>query len=143
MKVYAPFISKTFIKIDNKLVNIKESFDIAKNITEIKKKFDQPDGGKSGSFFYFTWDKKLLFKTMTTEEKDEYLSKLYNYCLYLSENKNSLISKIYGVYSFQKDSTKDQKHLLVMRNISPCESKYILRRFDLKGSTVNRSTEGG
>ena len=60
------------------------------------------DGGNSGSFFFFTQDKKFLVKTMTVEERDLFIKMLPDFlkhCQSMSEKKQgSIIAKIIGVY---------------------------------------------
>lgn len=51
-------------------------------------------------------------------------------------NEDSLIVKIYGVYTFTIN--KQVNSLLIMRNLTQCPSQYIERTFDLKGSTYDR-----
>lgn len=47
-----------------------------------------------------------------------------------------MITKIYGVYKFKIEGNDD--YILVIRNITMCPGKYVLRTFDLKGSTKAR-----
>ena len=56
----------------------------------------------------------------------------------MKANANSLLARIYGVYSIQREEMA-KVHLLTMgnsRNVSDCYIKYC---FDLKGSTKNRT----
>jgi len=54
--------------------------------------------GKSGSFFFFTYDKKFIIKTLEEAEKitllGDFLKKYYEHI----QEGNSLITRIYGVY---------------------------------------------
>ena len=57
------------------------------------------NGGMSGSFFFFTEDKKYIIKTMTFQEKKNLMTMLPNITKYMIEtNGRSLISRVYGVY---------------------------------------------
>ena len=57
------------------------------------------NGGMSGSFFFFTEDKKYIIKTMTFQEKQNLMTMLPNITQYMVEtNGRSLISRVYGVY---------------------------------------------
>lgn len=69
-------------------------------------------------------------------ELDVFLKYLKDYVQHLIFNENSLIVKIYGVYSFTINQVDN--HILVMRNITQCSGEYILRTFDLKGSSHDR-----
>ena len=58
--------------------------------------------GKSGSFFFFSSDKRLLIKTVKNDEI-EVLKRLvpeyYDHVIYSTPN--SLLSRIYGFYEIQ------------------------------------------
>lgn len=60
------------------------------------------DGGRSGSFFFFTQDQQFLVKTMTTTERKTLLQMLPNYVKHLrqlkSQNQSSLIAPILGTF---------------------------------------------
>ena len=61
-------------------------------------------------------------------------------------HRNSLINKIYGIFSIDLDinqtrySNKEDGviHLMLMRNLAQIPGRYILRTFDLKGSEYAR-----
>jgi len=56
--------------------------------------------GKSGSFFFFSHDKKFLIKTLTDNELENVLNNFMDlYYEYISENPDSLIARIYGIYT--------------------------------------------
>jgi hypothetical protein len=54
---------------------------------------------------------------------------------------NSMIARIYGVYSVQMDYL-DPVYLILMGNTKQIENKYIKKMYDLKGSMVKRITKG-
>lgn len=56
------------------------------------------DGGKSGSFFFFTEDKKFIIKSMKVRELDLLMKSLPEMVAHFEANPGTLISKIYGVY---------------------------------------------
>ncbi|KAL4506845.1 hypothetical protein ABPG72_001266 [Tetrahymena utriculariae] len=134
--VHAPKVFRALQQSDGLMADIQVSFNLIENIQSIQKKFGGPDGGKSGEFFYFTQDRKMIIKTMNKGELDALLKNLKKYVIHLVLNQDSLIVKIYGIYTFQINKT--QNHVLIMRNISQCPSEYIERTFDLKGSTYDR-----
>jgi 1-phosphatidylinositol-4-phosphate 5-kinase len=87
--------------------------------------FGGPDGGKSGEFFFFSWDNKIIIKTMQTAEVVALRKRMYLYGNYLFNNPDSMIAKLYGVFTFQRladnqivDEAIPTTHFLVMRNIS-------------------------
>ena len=71
--------------------------------------------GASGSFFFFSHDRKFIIKTMTDVELHFFLKILPDYELHFKENPDSIISRMYGVYTIrmQKIATV---HLMLMSN---------------------------
>lgn len=100
MVVHAPTVFRALQITDGTMANITESFDLAENLESIQKKFGGPDGGKSGEFFFFSSNKKMIIKTMNTYELDAFLKKLKKYVDHIVIQRNSFIVKIYGVYTF-------------------------------------------
>ena len=59
--------------------------------------------GASGSFFFFTHDNRFTIKTMSVEEVENLEEMLDDYVNHLLMNKDSLISRIYGVFLIETD----------------------------------------
>lgn len=98
--------------------------------------------GRSGSFFFFSHDRKWIIKTMTKTELDLFLSKLDLFATHFKNNKNSLLAKIFGVFTV---NTKEMHkvHIMLMENTMQLQEPNNLRFiFDLKGSSVNRKVKG-
>lgn len=61
------------------------------------------DGGRSGSFFFFTQDQQFLVKTMTTYERKTLIGILPHLVKHLKEQKErkklSLMAPIFGLYT--------------------------------------------
>jgi hypothetical protein len=55
--------------------------------------------GKSGSFFFFSYDRKFLIKTMNGPETKLFRESLPFYLLHLRDNPDSLIARIYGIFT--------------------------------------------
>jgi hypothetical protein len=55
--------------------------------------------GASGSFFFFSHDKRFLIKTMTGGELKLFLGLLPDYQEHLLMNGDSLLAKIFGVFT--------------------------------------------
>ena len=55
--------------------------------------------GLSGQFFIFSYDKKFILKTMHGREIDQMIRVLPDFYEHLKNNKNSLITKIYGIFT--------------------------------------------
>lgn len=98
--------------------------------------------GKSGSFFYFSDDGKYVLKTMSGDEYSYFQKILPDYYSYLNENPESLIPKFFGFHNIKFASkTKNlKKNFIVMENLF-CSGLEIHMRFDLKGSSVGRTTD--
>ena len=95
--------------------------------------------GKSGAFMFFSKDQRFLLKTMTLEDFNAWMSMFKSYYDHVSQNPNSLLARVYGVYSIQMDD-KQPVYVLMMGNTKPCQKQYIKKMFDLKGSMVQRET---
>jgi len=92
--------------------------------------------GKSGSFFFFSYDKRFLIKTMNNNELRVFKEALPDYVQHIRKNPKSLIARIYGVFTvMMKDLVP--VHLLLMSNSAQVGKDYELC-FDLKGSIINR-----
>ena len=98
--------------------------------------------GRSGSFFFFSHDRKFIIKTLTKKEKTLMLNILPQLSNHYKQNPRSLITKIFGVFTVKTDAT-NSVYLMLMENTLQLKSsdglKYI---FDLKGSLVDRKTKG-
>lgn len=139
---YAPKVFHHFLEHDFPMVNLEESLDLEKNSDKIQK-FGGPDGGKSGEFFYFTHDNRIIIKTMQVSELMAIRKRMLDYSNYLYNRPDSLISKLYGIYTFERlgvDQNRFPKvHILIQRNISfGIPRQFILRTFDMKGSEYDR-----
>ena len=75
---------------------INESFDIDLNIQSCKDAGEST--GKSGSFFFFSYDRRFIIKTMFQEELELFLEHIVDYLKHLEENPDSLLARYYGVY---------------------------------------------
>ena len=104
--------------------------------------------GKSGSFFFFSHDGMFLIKTMTLGDFNAFKKLFKYYFKHVNTQKDSLLARIYGVYSVKMDE-QDPVYLILMGssamttkiNEKP-SSSYTRCKFDLKGSMVKRLTPG-
>lgn len=98
--------------------------------------------GRSGSFFFFSHDRKFIIKTMTQYELDLFLDKLTSFKDHFRQNPDSLLAKIFGVFTINTDMMK-KVHVMLMENTAQFEDPKQLRSvFDLKGSLVDRKEKG-
>lgn len=117
---------------------IKESLSVVKNRNNVFQAGESQ--GKSGSFFFFSHDKKFIIKTLQREEKETLLGMLDQYIDHIVKSDNkSLLVRIYGLFSIQS-SYFSNMDLILMENINyrfnPINIK--LFSFDLKGSVQGR-----
>jgi len=99
--------------------------------------------GKSGSFFFFSHDRNFIIKTMTDGEYKTFIKLFKSYMSHLMKHKDSLIARIYGIFSVKIEKL-ETVHLIMMHNTiqnpmwKEIKLKYL---FDLKGSLINRETK--
>jgi hypothetical protein len=144
-------VTVTFHKIDLFMEMFPEQFTerVASFHASLSPKFNRDSvfksgegAGRSGSFFFFSHDRKFIIKTMTQKELDLYLLKLPAFKDHFLANKNSLLAKIFGVFTINTKYMK-QVHVMLMENtVQLRDPKYLQYVFDLKGSTVDRKEKG-
>lgn len=93
--------------------------------------------GKSGSFFFFSYDKKLLIKTMTTNDFKAFMAMFREYFDHINVHRDSLMARIYGVYQVTMGD-QNPEYLILMGNTKECPDSHVKCMFDLKGSMVKR-----
>ncbi|CAD8074653.1 unnamed protein product [Paramecium primaurelia] len=91
--------------------------------------------GKSGSFFFYTYDNVFVLKTITQSEIKLIYDFLEDYYKYIIKDQ-TFLAKFYGLYSISIEGFS-QIHLLLMENIFQKIPKERVV-YDLKGSLVNR-----
>ena len=104
-------------------------------ITKNKSLKEICSSGKSGSFFYYSYDSKYLMKTIPEGEFEKFREMLQDYYLYMYEHPQTLLQRFFGLYMCIFNDTK--MHFVVMNNVfdTPLQIHY---KYDLKGSTYKR-----
>ena len=98
--------------------------------------------GRSGSFFFFSHDRKFIIKTMTKGELDLFLKIQPRLSEHHKKTPRSLLCKIFGVFTV-KMSKVDAVHIMLMENTMRLKDPDRLKHvFDLKGSRVDRKVKG-
>lgn len=115
---------------------IKDSLSLVKNMKAAKRAGE--GSGKSGSFFFFSDDQNFIIKTMTNSDLATFTRIFKDYSHHICRYPNSLLARIYGVFTIEKDDMVPV-HLILMGNTM--KTKYLKRVFDVKGSTVNREVK--
>lgn len=119
---------------------IKESFNLRLNRDQIHKTGEA--AGASGAFFFFSHDRRFIVKTMPKDELDLLVKLLPEFHRYLSKNPDSLLSRIYGVYTVKMESY-GAVHMIVMGNVNRWDNERdVTRVYDLKGSSFSRKVKG-
>lgn len=137
IRKYSPKIFYCLRKIDGISTNdYLLSLSPKDNLKIIKESF--ASGGRSANPIIFTYDKKLLLKTISKSEKNVMLGILPEYHRRMRDTK-SLLCRIYGLYKIEVKG-KQEMHIIVMRNMNELPSLTKYACFDLKGSTVQRVT---
>ncbi|CAN1275975.1 Phosphatidylinositol 4-phosphate 5-kinase 9 [Linum perenne] len=95
--------------------------------------------GKSGSIFFLSQDDRFMIKTLRKSEVKVLLDMLPDYHNHVRRYENTLITKFFGLHRI-KPSSGQKFRFVVMGNMF-CTELRIHRRFDLKGSSLGRSTE--
>lgn len=136
---YAPEIFKNILRFDNiDEKQIIKSFNVTDNILKLSN--FKGSEGKSGSFFFETYDKKFIIKTI---REDELYSMLFHllepYYNLISKNTYTNLNHIYGIYTLILGSSK--VHVIVIENFFPFDKKSLICKFDLKGSKMGRRTK--
>ncbi|KAF7138204.1 hypothetical protein RHSIM_Rhsim07G0067200 [Rhododendron simsii] len=97
--------------------------------------------GKSGSFFYLTNDDKYMIKTMKKAECKVLIRMLPGYYNHVRAFENTLVTKFFGLHCVKLTGTAQKKVRFVIMGNLFCTEYPIHRRFDLKGSSIGRTTD--
>jgi hypothetical protein len=91
--------------------------------------------GRSGSFFFFSHDKRFIIKTMSTSELALMRQIVPDYVQHFKQHPYSLIAKIFGVFTVKVASFAP---VVVMLMENTLRVDKLDKLFDLKGSWVDR-----
>ncbi|SPT20751.1 unnamed protein product [Triticum aestivum] len=95
--------------------------------------------GKSGSMFFLSQDDRFMIKTLRKSEVQVLLRMLRDYYRHVHTYDNTLVTKFFGLHRV-KPSSGQKFRFVVMGNMF-CTELRIHQRFDLKGSSLGRSTD--
>ena len=98
--------------------------------------------GASGSFFFFSYDKRFIIKSMTEEELTLIQKILPSIYQHLKKYPNSLLARIYGVYRVQMKNYAPVNLIMMGNTLKFKRKDDIFRVYDLKGSRVARLVKG-
>ena len=122
-------------------INIRTMFGVTKQSYETSL-CDSPlqgagaGAGASGSVFFLSADNRYVIKSLPKSEADKLRAILRSYHQHMSKHNESLLPKFFGLYKLKLG--KRWVRVVVMSNafFTPLE---VHQKYDLKGSTVNRS----
>jgi 1-phosphatidylinositol-4-phosphate 5-kinase len=97
--------------------------------------------GKSGSFFYLTNDDRYMIKTMKKSETKVLLGMLAAYYNHVRAFENSLVIRFFGLHCVKLNGPTQKKVRFVIMGNLFCSKYSVHRRFDLKGSSLGRTTD--
>ena len=121
---------------DIKWAQIQVSLDPRRNRDQIFK--TGTAAGASGSFFFFSHDRRFIVKTVAKEELKVILAILPSMHDHFVRNPSSIISRIYGVYTVKMKSYRPV-HLILQQNTLRFDNNNdVSRVYDLKGSLFSR-----
>ena len=131
---HAPIIFGCLREIDG----ISEDLILQSCLPALNRASFEKSQGRSASVFLSTHNKEFLIKSI--EEGDIHLIKtqlLDTLTHYFYHHQDSLISRLYGVYSIKiRDGTV--YHFILMKDVCGIFDKNITTKYDLKGSSLNR-----
>ena len=96
--------------------------------------------GKSGSVFYISQDDRFIIKTVRKHEEKKLCAMLQRYYEHVSEHPDSLLTKFFGLYRVKPKGGRKVR-FVIMGNLF-CTHLVIHDKYDLKGSTLGRYTQG-
>jgi len=134
---YMPLVFHHLRIIDKISIDkILEGLDPLKNLENIMS--TKINGGRSDNPIIYTWNKLFILKTISKQEKNIFEKMVKDYQMRLRDTK-TLICRIYGLYKIKVADQYDS-FVILMRNMCelPDDSRFFT--FDLKGSSVDRSS---
>lgn len=99
--------------------------------------YEMSSSGRSGSFFYSSTDNRFILKTIPHSESQTLRKILPTYLEHIKNFPNTLLTRFCGLHALSRGGVK--MIFVVMQNIF-LNAVPVLETFDLKGSTINRST---
>lgn len=91
---------------------------------------------KSGAFFFYSYDRRYMIKTISQKEAKFLVKILEHYLVHLTSNPSTLLTRFYGLHRV-KPHNKKKMHFLIMGSVF--DTRRIMHHtFDLKGSLQGR-----
>lgn len=117
--------------------DINASLDVELNQERIFK--SGQGSGKSGSFFFFSFDSKFIIKTIVKPEMELLSKMMKTYVKHIESTDNkSLLARIYGLYTIVTNRFGSLDIMLMQNTSQLVDKANHTIKFDLKGSSVKR-----
>jgi 1-phosphatidylinositol-4-phosphate 5-kinase len=119
---------------------LSETLDLSLNSRSIQQAGESL--GASGSFFFFSFDNKLVIKTITEKESNILLEILPEFYLHIARNPLSLLSRVYGLFSIEIVGVSKINFIMMENTVRVLkENNIAFKKYDLKGSTIQREVK--
>ena len=114
------------------MMNILDSFNLVNNASQIARAKESI--GKSGSFFFFTYDNQFILKTLNDAELKNMRNVVYSYFNHIIfSNQSSILSRVYGLYTIHIEGLAPI-HLMLMENSRRLLDPDLIKNvYDIKG----------
>jgi 1-phosphatidylinositol-4-phosphate 5-kinase len=134
---YAPTVFEYLRMLDGIDLKIVEaSLSVNKNLAGIQQLTESL--GRSGSFFFFSHDRRFILKTIGESEQRFLIKILSAYTDFIRKNPKSLLARIYGCFTVRIDSVAPINLLFMENTFHRIPEPDMV--FDLKGSLLGRKT---
>lgn len=128
------------IKDDLTSDQLKKTLDLSLNAENIVKARESL--GASGSFFFFSYDNRLVIKTISEAEVEVFVRLLPYYYKHLIKYPKSLLSRAYGLFSVEIAGISKISFIMMENTFEAFENNRIFyKKYDLKGSTIKREVK--
>jgi hypothetical protein len=129
---FGPSLMKTVWESGDFGFDLADSFDIHKNEESIQKAGAQ-QGGASGELFFFSHDKRLIFKTINQSETTLFKEMMWDYAMYMKNHPKTFIGRIFGLFTFSFKGQDTSITIILQENIFLFPREIALREYDMKG----------
>jgi len=130
---------KEIMALDDVGRYLQLSLDLENNFHKMQKRGTNPEG-RNRSFYFPSSDNKVIFKSVSNSELNSFLKMLPNYVNYLQTTPYSLLSKVYGAFTYEIANPYQKQNILVMSNINRYPAYNIERTYELTGGILFRRT---
>jgi hypothetical protein len=130
---YSPFVFHHLRLLDKFSIDeILKSLDPKKNLQMVHESKEILKRGGNSSMI-LSWDKKLIIKTISKNEKYNFIHKMLEEYHYRMRDTKSILSHIYGVFKIKIGNK--ESNVILQRNMNDLFLKSNILTFDLNGET--------